>query len=519
MKKEFYKQKRSFLFLILLTLLSPLFFSSISPKKTLRIGSKRFTESYIIGAILQRIAEDVGEAHVEYRPGLGNTGIVYSALKEGSIDIYPAYTGTIALEILKRPELASASPQELNHYLTAFHLGVTDSLGFHDNYALAMLDSRAEELGIRNISDLASHPELIFGFSPEFLGRPDGWAGLKKSSYYFPQTKVKTIDHSLGYEALVQKKIDVMDIYSTDPKIQKYHLRVLKDDRHFFPSYVGVLLFRLDAAKAFPKTWKAFRQSLVHGISTQEMAYLNGKAELEGKTFTEIADFFLHKSERDANANDIHSFWEQLIGPNLWTLTQQHLFLVFGALFPAIFVGLFLGILATYWPISRHLILNAVGVIQTFPSLALLAFLIPIFKEIGTVPALVALFLYSLLPIVRNTFAGLTDIPNSLREAALALGLPFFYRLYLIEIPLASRTILAGIKTAAVLNVGMATIAAFIGAGGYGERIVAGLALNDNTLLLAGAIPACILAICVQSGFDLLDYCLIPRGLRSCPKT
>jgi osmoprotectant transport system permease protein len=376
-----------------------------------------------------------------------------------------------------------------------------------------MREEQAEKLGIRTISDLVSHPELKLGISPEFLGRSDGWKGLKKSNYHFPQFNVKVIDHSLGYEALVQHKIDAIDIYSTDSKIQKYHLRILEDDKHFFPVYEGVLLYRLEAAQAFPQTWEAFQQRLIHHISTYEMMSLNAQAELEGKNFSDIAQNFLRDPNR-SEKSPIRSFWNYLTGPDLWPLTRQHLFLVFGALIPATFIGLFLGIIAAYAPIARHFILNVVGVIQTIPSLALLAFLIPIFKEIGTVPALVALFLYSLLPIVRNTYAGLTSIPLSLQDSALALGLPFFHRLYLIEIPLASRMILAGIKTAAVLNVGTATIAAFIGAGGYGDRIVAGLALNDYAILLAGAIPACILAIFVQLGFDLLDYCLIPRGLR-----
>jgi osmoprotectant transport system permease protein len=502
---------------IFLLLLSFLFYSSTEniPEQSIKIGSKRFTESYILGEMLKQITEQVAEAPIDYRPGLGNTGIVYAALQEGLIDIYPEYTGTIAFEILKRPELSSANSQEINLYLNPLHLAITDSLGFHDNYALAMLESRAAELKIQRISDLAFHPGLTFGFSHEFLGRLDGWEGLKNSLYTFPQANVKAIDHSLGYEALVQNKIDVLDIYSTDPKIEKYHLKILEDDRHFFPTYEGVLLYRLDAAKAFPQTWEAFQQNLVQQISTEEMRTLNAQAELEEKSFANVARHFLNHSKAIANSLPMRSFWNHLMAPDLWPLTLQHLFLVFGALIPAIFIGILLGIVATYYSPARHVILNAVGVIQTIPSIALLAFLIPIFREIGTVPALVALFLYSLLPIVRNTYAGLAGIPISLREAALALGLPFFYRLYLIEIPLASRMILAGIKTAAVINVGTATIAAFIGAGGYGERIVAGLALNDYYTLLAGAVPACILAIGVQVGFDLLDYCLIPRGLRS----
>jgi osmoprotectant transport system permease protein len=503
-------------FLVLSLALFFLYFSSTgSSEKTLIIGSKRFTESYILGEILKQLAEQVGESPIKYRQGLGNTGIVYAALQEGLIDIYPEYTGTIAAEILKRPELSSAKPEEFNSYLKPFHLGITPSLGFNDNYALAMLDQRAEELGIKTISDLASHPELVLGFSHEFMGRLDGWAGLKKSNYHFPQSNLKPIDHSLSYEALVQNKIDVTDIYSTDPKIKKYNLRILEDDQHFFPSYEGVFLYRLETPKTFPLMWKTLQERLIHRLSTNEMMNLNAQAELEGKSFSDIArDFLHHPLSSTPPKNSRKSFWNQLMGPDLWTLTQQHLFLVFGALVPGIIVGVVLGIMATYLPFARYFILNAVAVIQTIPSLALLAFLIPLFKEIGTVPALVALFLYSLLPIVRNTYAGLTSIPHSLNDSGLALGLPFFYRLYTINIPLASRTILAGIKTAAVLNVGTATIAALIGAGGYGERIVAGLALNDYSTLLAGAIPASILAIFVQLGFDLLDYCLIPRGLR-----
>lgn len=480
---------------------------------TVNIGSKRFTESYIIGEMLKQIAQETGEAPVDYRAGLGNTGIVYAALQEGLIDVYPEYSGTVVFEMLKRPNLASASPKVLNDYLNPMGLAASESLGFQDGYALAMTKKRAQELGISKISDLAHHPELIFGFSSEFLGRLDGWPGLKKSSYHFPQKKILAIDHSLGYEALMQNEIDLMDIYSTDPKIKKYGLLVLEDDYHFFPMYDAILLYRTEAKKQFPKTWDAFERKLINQISEQQMINMNSEAELEDKSFSSIVKGFL-TNRVDAKDDSMQTFWQRLTGPDLWLLTKQHLFLVFGALIPAIIVGIILGVMANYWPVARHFILNAVGIIQTFPSIALLAFLIPVFKQIGTLPALVALFLYSLLPIVRNTYAGMANIAPSLQDSALALGLPFLHRLTLIELPLASPTILAGIKTAAVLNVGMATIAAFIGAGGYGDRIVAGLALNDYNTMLAGAIPACILAICVQLGFDFLDYCLIPRGLR-----
>jgi osmoprotectant transport system permease protein len=158
-------------------------------------------------------------------------------------------------------------------------------------------------------------------------------------------------------------------------------------------------------------------------------------------------------------------------------------------------------------------LLPAAGVVQTIPSLALLAFLIP-FLGIGAGPALVALFLYGLLPIVRNTYTGLTTIAPGLRESAEVLGLTPRARLVRIELPMAAPSILAGVQTSAVINVGTATLAALIGAGGLGEPILSGIQLRDTTLILEGAIPAALLALAVQAGFDLLERALVPRGLR-----
>ncbi len=492
-----------FLFLVL----------SLSAQETLVIGSKRFTESYILGEILTQIATEVDEAPVEYKPGLGNTGIVFAALKEGAIDLYPEYIGTLSQEILKLPPHQKVNLELLRAQLSPLGLGVDIPLGFNNTYALAMREELAQQLNIHTLSDLAAHPHLKMGFSQEFLKRLDGWEKLKKR-YQLPQQQVIGMDHGLSYEALDHRQIDITDIYSTEPKIEKYQLRILADDLHFFPSYEALLLYRLDVPQRFPQTWKAF-QSLANTISNEDMMLMNAQAELWGESFKSIAQHFLpHKEVRHRPSLDKASFFSHLWGDNLGLLTRQHLFLVFGSLIPAILVGIPLGILAAYVFPIRHLILNFVGVIQTIPSLALFAFLIPILRQIGTIPALIALFLYALLPIVRNTYAGLNHIPKPLNESAIALGLPWLPRLFFIEIPLASPTILAGIKTAAVLNVGMATIAALIGAGGFGERILTGLALNNYEILLAGAIPACILAILVQLTFDFLDYWLIPKGLK-----
>ena len=194
-----------------------------------------------------------------------------------------------------------------------------------------------------------------------------------------------------------------------------------------------------------------------------------------------------------------------LFGPDFWRLTREHLVLVAVSLAAAVLLGVPLGVLAAKVRAAGQPILATVGVIQTIPSLALLAFLIAALGRIGTVPALVALFLYALLPIVRNTHTGIDGIRPGMRQAALALGLGARDRMLSVELPLALPTILAGVKTSAVINVGTATIAAFIGAGGYGERIVQGLALNDHTILIAGALPAAALALLVQGAFELAE--------------
>jgi osmoprotectant transport system permease protein len=194
-------------------------------------------------------------------------------------------------------------------------------------------------------------------------------------------------------------------------------------------------------------------------------------------------------------------------------LTAQHLTLVAISLIAAIFVSIPLGIAASRPGIVSELILGVAGIIQTVPSLALLALMIPVFG-IGQIPAIVALFLYSLLPIIRSTATGLMTIPASLRQAATALGLKAGTRLWYVDLPIASQSILSGIKTSAVINVGTATLAGLIGGGGYGEPIQSGLQLNDTPTILLGAIPAAILALTVQAAFSGLDRLLIPKGLR-----
>ncbi|MBA5606474.1 ABC transporter permease subunit [Duganella sp. FT3S] len=493
---------------------------------TLRIGSKRFTESYILGELLAQTAAPY--ARTEHLQGLGNTAIVLAALRAGKIDLYPEYLGTIDQEILRHK--APATLEQIGRELAPLGLGVAVPLGFNNTYALAV---RGAPDGPRTLSDLAARPTLRFGLSHEFIGRADGWPGLARR-YGLPQQPAG-LDHGIAYDALRQGQVDVIDIYSTDAKIARDGLRVLDDDRHYFPRYDAVLLYRLDAAARFPAAWAALGR-LQGRISAADMIAMNGAAEIDGQSFAAVARGWLAAHPlpapsaapampparvsssvpsptptlassavaTPASSAPHDGLLAKVFDDKLWLLTRQHITLVLVAVALACLAGIPLGVLAAYVPRLRQVVLALVGVLQTVPSLALLALLIPLLG-IGAVPALVALFVYALLPVVRNTCTGVLQVPPGLRLAALALGLRPYQRLWHVELPLALPVILAGVKTAAVMSVGTATIAAFIGAGGYGERITIGLALNDNAMLLAGAIPAAVLALLTQGAFELLE--------------
>lgn len=459
------------------------------------VGSKRFTESYILGEIVAQTAAP-HVAAVEHRQGMGNTAVVFEALKAGAIDVYPEYLGTLDAEILKHPRPTDLAT--MNRELAPLGLGVAVPLGFQNGYALAMRAQQAAQLGITSLSDLARHPELVFGLSHEFLGRADGWPGLA-ARYRLPQ-RPTGIDHGIAYEALAARRIALTDIYSTDAKIAELKLTVLDDDAGYFPRYDAVLLYRLDLVQRAPAAWRAIT-ALEGRIDAASMIAMNGEAELRGRPFAAIARDFVAPPQGDGMAGR-RGWRERLFADDLGRLTREHLTLVLVAVASAAAVGIPLGAAAAALPRLEQTVMALVGVLQTVPSLALFAMLIPLLGRIGTVPALVALALYALLPIVRNTTTGLAQVPRGLRDAGTALGLSPWQRWRAVDLPLAAPVILAGLKTAAVITVGTATIAAFIGAGGYGERIATGLALNDHATLLAGALPAAAMALATQALFE-----------------
>ncbi len=464
------------------------------------IGSKKFTESYVLGEIAKRTLNDAN-IPAEHRQGMGGTIILWQALRGAQIDAYPEYTGTIGQEILKTDRQLSVN--DIRDALAKLGVGMTGPLGFNNTYALVMRRDEAQRLGLRAISDLRKHPELKIGLTHEFLDRRDGWRPLRER-YGLPQQNIIGIDHALGYAALAKGAIDVKDAYSTDAKIAENDLIVLEDNFGFFPKYEAVFLFR----SSLPESTVAGLRKLEGTLDEMRMIRLNAEAE-RTKNYTRGANLYF-RDDVESITNVGESFAHKLAR---WTL--RHLQLAGFSLLLAVMVGIPLGIFASRGGAVGHAILGFASIVQTIPSLALLALLVPIpFFGISARTAIAALFLYGLLPIVRNTASGLQDIPRSLRESAVALGLTSTARLWQIYLPMASRSILSGIKTSAVINVGTATLAALIGAGGLGEPILSGLNLNDHVTILQGAIPAALLALIVQWSFDLLDRVLIPKGLR-----
>ncbi|MEZ4701968.1 MAG: glycine betaine ABC transporter substrate-binding protein [Rhodothermales bacterium] len=470
-----------------------------------RVGSKSFTEAVILGDLVAQLVESAGYP-AEHRAGLGGTTFLWNALLAGELDVYPDYTGTLIQEVLASEQLAGIDA--LREALATRGIRMTAPLGFNNTYALGMRADRADALGIRTITDLRAHPELAGGFSNEFMDRADGWPGLR-DAYRLPHARVRGLDHDLAYRGIENGSIDFTDLYSTDAEIAYYNLRVIEDDAGFFPEYQAVVLYRADLEARVPEI-DALLRRLEGRIDAPAMTRMNARAKQDRIPEKQVAADFLNTQILGVDAVEVAV---ESRAARLARHTREHLRLVLISLAAAILVAIPLGVLAARHDRAGAVILGLVGMIYTIPSLALLVFMIPLLG-IGGPPAMVALFLYSLLPIVRNTHAGLKDIPLPLHESAEALGLAPAAKLWQVELPLASRSILAGVKTSAIINIGTATLGALIGAGGYGQPILTGIRLDDVGLILEGAVPAAVLALVAQALFDGAERWIVPRGLR-----
>ena len=507
-----------------LTFLLPLTAAAQSP--SIAVGSKPFTENALLAEIMAQLIEGHTDLAVERRTNLGGTLVVLTALREGEIDLYAEYTGTGWSGVLKREDRASDPLFTYFHvaaeYEKQFDVTWLRPFGFSNSYAVAVYEETAERLGLSRISDLVAHrEELRAGWSIEFMNREDGLPGL--AAFYgleIPDTR--SMEHGLAYEAIRAGRIDLTDAYTTDGKLLRFPIRMLEDDRGFFPPYDCAPIVRTDTLERHPEL-RGLLNRLAFTLSDRRMQGLNYEVEENGRPFAEVAREFL--TEEGLLADDApevagealpqegKSFAAFMVErlPVTLELAGQHLLLTGIAVVLAILIAVPCGILLTRKETLTGPVLATAGVIQTIPSLALLAFMIPIpILGLGTRSAIAALFLYALLPILRNTYTGIREVDADVVEAARGMGLYDRQILWRVQMPLAMPTIMAGIRTSTVISIGVATLAAFIGAGGLGEPIATGLYLNETQLILSGAMPAALLAVAADVLLGRVEKALRP---------
>ena len=517
--------------LVLLLSIAPAALAAQAPRPVV-VASKPFGESYLLCELFAQLLEARGIA-VERRPGLGATEVAFGAIRSGAVDVYPEYTGTGLLAILHDtlPDSLARDPRAVYAYVTRatadrFGARWLPPLGFENTYAIAVTRNTAARYHLRTLSDLAREAgHLTGGLTADFIGRSDGLAGLRRAYGLVPRA-VKPLAPALKYQALAAGGVDFIDGYSTDGLLARYDLVVLEDDRRFFPPYQAAALVGARLARERPDA-VAVLALLSSRLDERTMRAANRRVEVDGVEVRVAArdllvDLGLARGSRtDAEAAaTVMSRQGAGLGAYLWRqrstigrLTLQHLLLVALALGAAVLAALPLGLALERAGRGAEPVLGALGVLQTIPSIALLAFMIPLLG-VGVRPALVALWLYALYPIVRSTYVGVSEADSRAVEAAAALGMTARQRLLQVRLPLAAPVIMAGIRTAAVITVGAATLAAFIGAGGLGEAIVTGLALADTRLVLSGALPAAVLALLVDAALAVVTRAVTPAHRR-----
>ncbi len=503
---------------------APMYSAEAQLSRPIVIASKPFGESFLLAEMFAQLLEARG-FRVDRRMGLGATEVAFSALKTNAIDVYPEYTGTGLLVILGQPP--SADPRQVyqqvsREFRRRYGVRWLPPLGFQNTYAVAVRRETARKFRLATLSDLSRvGGNLTAGLTPDFIGRADGLPGLEKV-YGLRFRSIRALLPAVKYQALAAGQVDVIDGYSTDGFIARYDLVVLEDDKAFFPPYEAAAMVGSRVQREMPGV--AAVLSELSGLLTEAtMRRLNKRVEVDGIPVSRVASAQLmrlgltHGTAPDRAAGTSPGSRGELI-PYLWdqrstilNLTVRHILLVGVSLLAAIAVAVPLGLALERGRRAAESVIRGVGVLQTLPSIALLAFMIPLLG-IGVVPALVALFLYSLYPILRNTYTGVRDAAPAAVNAASALGMTPGQVLRYVRLPLAAPVIMAGIRTAAVINVGTATLAAFIGAGGLGDPIAAGLALSDTRMILSGALPAALLALIVDGLLSLSERVVTPGG-------
>ena len=489
------------------------------------VASKPFGESFILAELFAQMLEARG-LKADRRPGLGATEVAFSAVRSGAVDVYPEYTGTGLLAVLHEPPQSDpiAVFNRVNsEFRSRYGVRWLPPLGFENTYAIAVRRETAQKYSLATLSDLArAAPQLNAGLTADFIERKDGLPGLR-GAYGMSFRSVRPLGQAVKYQALASGAVDVIDGYSTDGFIARYDLVVLRDDKRFFPPYEAAAVVSARLQREQPAAIAALTE-LSGRIDVTTMRKLNARLEVNREPVDEIARSELValglggtkiNSGASTNARTNESFaqymWQHRA--TLGAAIMRHLLLVSVALLAGILIAIPLGLWLDYAGRAAEPVIRAIGLLQTIPSLALLAFMVPLIG-IGVWPALIALWLYSLYPIVRSTYSGIRDADPNAVHAARALGMTPGQILRQVRLPLAAPTILSGIRTAAVIAVGTATLAAFIGAGGLGEPIATGLALADTRLILSGALPAAALALLVDGLLGVVERATTPAPLR-----
>jgi osmoprotectant transport system permease protein len=515
-------------FLLVLSLpLGSLLTPSAAAENTITVGSKNFMESRLLAELFAQLIESRTHLTVTRRLGLAGTQVCFEALRTGGIDLYPEYTGTGLVTILGEAPMNEPSAvlnQVRAQFLKKWDLWWIAPLGFDNSYALALRRDRAETLGVRTISDLVRiAPTLKAGFGYEFIERQDGLLGLQRK-YGLQFKEVVGMQETLKYQATANGDVDLLDVYTTDGRLFVHDFLVLEDDQHFFPPYDATALVRGETLKRYPELASVL-SLLTNALTPERMRKWNIQVQEEGQPVTQVARKMLQDlhllmdvkpiptSSPQQNSQSLFAYMWNIRG-TLAVRTGEHLGLAGLGLLLGIALAVPVGLLLERWRKGAETMIRIIGMSQTIPSIALLAFMIPLFG-VGTFPAIMALWIYSLFPILRNTYSGLRDAAPNVVETGRALGMKEWQILRSVRLPLAAPTIMAGIRTSAIWTLGTATLAAFIGAGGLGVPIVAGLQLADVNLILSGALPATILALAVDALLGWIEHLVQPRGLEA----
>jgi len=465
--------------------------------RPLVVGSKRFLENQVLAELIAQHLENRG--FTTERKILGGTFVAYRALKEDAIDFYVEYSGTLAEAVYKT---SFENFADLQKHTEADGLLAFESLGFDNSYCLVVRKELFDS-GVQKISDLKDKPDLVGGVSAEFRRRKDGWPKL--SATFALQNKIINLENPMGYQALADQKVDFAEAYTTDAIVKTLNFQVLQDDKDFFPRYDAFILSRQN----LPQPVMDALKELTGQLNNPAMMALNEQA-MNNKNLRAITSNFLKSKGLMSGVENPTTakvgFDWKLLGQR----TLTHLFLTFWSVFFAALIALPLGVFIYKKKALAAPVLAFVGILQTIPSIALLSFMIPLFG-IGARPALVGLLLYSLLPILRNTYTAFESLDPKLISVAKAIGLESRDIFFSISLPLSLPTIFAGLRTAATINIGTATLAAFIGAGGLGEPIVTGLAMNDSRIILEGAVPAALLAVVVDFALGSIEKIFVRK--------